>query len=890
MLHLGDFLNDFTKVNLSAERKTQLLDSFQESKIAVENAAADLQGSIEGGAIGSELENLKNTATTFASDFANSGEVKKLVSAVKVASIATAKDIHATLGSNNIVNTIQDQVQDLTKTRDLLDIDPKETSGNPHVDEAYIVPDEESGLGPARYLKNPLEKFISANYQISLGVLSNEELADPDNTYIKDGEPLVMILRSGGGTRTLKERKALTAFERVDAGGRIEYFIEDLEINSVVAPNPQTRTASYNKFSFKVIEPYSMGQFLETLQVASIKAGHGNYIGAPFLLILDWVGYDDDGKVSRLSQVEGQSKRYLPIQLTNADFTVTQSGSEYNMRGIAFNDQALTAEVQQIPTDITLSGGSVHELLQSGSHSLTTQLNTTLLKRESKDTVSFADEYMITFPNERASEVTTSNPNEQNATTEGVARSLSEARRLYNLHPESSSRKEDLAEAINLNTFDFDTWAKKILGISVVRSATSESLKDFMTKKENINSIGNSTIMFSALQAGATPLPPAKYVYNAEKGIWLTSLAKISTKSRDITFKEKTHVNKIIEEIVLISDFGRSLAQREPDAEGNREWFKIETQVFNIPVYEMELKKGRFPKLYVFRVVPYKEPASTWTTPTEISKGVVKIKDTTCKQYNYVYTGKNKDVINFDIKFEYRFLTRLTPDKGENTKDLNNPGSHATQAELAHITNTQQTAPPQLSIPAQKIWKKQGVKALVNYSGGMRAIASGQADELARQFHDATVNHPVDLMHASLTIWGDPYFISDSGLGNYNSPGTFKKSIDDRGQMRYQDKKVYIDLNFRTPFDYNQDGTMQFPTLGDGTKLEHFSGLYWVREVTSNFNQGKFQQELKLIRLNNQQGEANAFSPLPTQPKTEYDKIGNGSSGSFVHPGLTGPF
>ena len=881
MIHLGNFLNDFTKVNLSDERKSELLDPLQESKEKLENAAADFESSVNGGALGSQIDEFKNQATTFATNFANSDEVKKLVTAVKETAIATAEDINTALGSDNQVTT---RVESITgNNTDTVDVDPEEKVGpNPHDDESEI--NEVAGSG--KYLKNPLEKFVSANYQISMGVLSNEELSDPDNTYIKDGEPMVMILRSGGGTRTLKERKALTAFEQVEAGGRIEYFIEDLEINSVVAPNPQTRTASYNKFSFKVIEPYSMGQFLETLQVASIKAGHGNYIGAPFLLILDWVGYDDDGQVSRLSQIEGQSKRYLPIQLTNADFTVTQSGSEYNMKGLAFNDQALTAEVQQIPTDISLEGGSVHELLQTGSKSLTAQLNTTLLKREGKDKVAFADEYVITFPIKRESEVTTRNPNEQTATTQGVSRSLSEARRLFNLHPDNINAKQDLQDAINLNTFDFDTWAKKILGISIVRSATSESLKDYMSKKENVNKIGNSTIMFSGLQQGSAPIPPSKYVYSPEKNIWQSSLATISKVSRDITFNEGTHINKIIEEIVLLSSYGRGLAEQQPDEEGNREWFKIETQVFNIPVYEIELKKGRFPKLYVFRVVPYKEPASTWTTPTEISKGVLKIKDTTCKQYNYVYTGKNKDVIDFDIKFEYRFLTRITPDKGRNTKDLNNPGGHATEHEISLIANQQETSDAKQELPKEKIWKKQGTKALVNYSGGMRAIASGQSDEIARQFHDATVNHPVDLMHASLTIWGDPYFISDSGMGNYNSPGTFKKTIDTRGQMRYQDKKVYIDLNFRTPFDYNPDGTMQFPTLGDGTKLEHFSGLYWVREVTSNFNQGKFQQELKLIRLSNQQGEANAFSPLPTKPKTEFDKIGNGSTASW-YPGVS---
>ena len=899
MFNLSNILSK-TPFNLSDGEKKKLLDTGAQVREQAENLTAKVQANLP--ELEGQLDGLQSGAMQMVADFKGSPEVtnllgqlegqgKDILKAVKLEALPAAETFGKELLNSGLVSELSDGISNLTRNnsipfflnRDDFDEGEEIETKIPKADDKSKVAEKKTKKN--RYVKNPLEVFTSVNYQLSMGVLSNEELADPDNTYLKNKGPQVMILKSGGGTRTLGDRKALTAFERQDSGGRVEYFMEDLEIDAVISPNPKVRTASLNKFSFKIIEPYSMGQFLETLHIASLQAGHANYIGAPMLIMIDWVGYDDKGNVKRLSSMEGQDKRYLPIMLSNADFKVTQSGSEYNMQGISYNDSMLTDEVQKIPTDITVKGGTLNELLQTSSTSLTAQLNTTLLKRESKDELAYADEYVVLFPKDRASASNVVNDNvETTATQEGVHRSLTEARKKYNLDPSSGTNIAALKKAISLNTFDYETWTKKILGVSIRRGNQSETLKDKAAQPVNTNAIGSSSIIFTVLQKGQPGNPTDGFTYNSDKDVYETSSAFIPKGTNDITFKEGTKINKIIEELVMCSSYGRGLKDKKVNDRGEREWFKIEHQVFNVPVYEIEIKKGRFPRLYVFRVVPYYEPAASWVSPTDVAKGVTKIRDTTVKEYNYLYTGKNKDVIDFDIKFEYRFLTRVTPDKGGNTADLNNEGSHATLFELDAIRLAQGQVAGKQELPKEKIWKKSGVKALVNYSGGMRGIASGEADEIARQFHDATVNHPVDLIHASLTIWGDPYFISDSGMGNYNSKGAYSKMIDERGQMTYQDKKVYIDLHFRTPFDYNQDGTMAFPlysngTAEEGTKLAHFSGLYWVKEVVSQFNQGKFQQELKLIRLPNQQGDANAFPQLPTKEiltKTN-------TSGSYTH-------
>ena len=68
-------------------------------------------------------------------------------------------------------------------------------------------------------------------YIWSLYCLTNEELRDPDNTYMVEGkEPNVVLIK--GGTGTVGKRKATTSLER--KGGRVEYFINSVTIDSVM--------------------------------------------------------------------------------------------------------------------------------------------------------------------------------------------------------------------------------------------------------------------------------------------------------------------------------------------------------------------------------------------------------------------------------------------------------------------------------------------------------------------------------------------------------------------------------------------------------------------------------------------------------------------------------
>ena len=210
---------------------------------------------------------------------------------------------------------------------------------------------------------NILEGFASYNYIFTLGCLTDFELNFPDLTY-RYRDPLITILKSGGGD--LKGSR--TVYER---NGKTEYFIDDVEIETIVAGNPGTRSTNATSIKFQITEPYSMGLFLQALQIAALSAGHKNYIEAPYVLSVEFKGYDQAGR----RYTARQGRRIFPLKFVNVEFEVTEGGSMYAVQAIPFHEEALKDQMQTTRTDITFHGRTVSEMLQWGFQSLTNNMN-----------------------------------------------------------------------------------------------------------------------------------------------------------------------------------------------------------------------------------------------------------------------------------------------------------------------------------------------------------------------------------------------------------------------------------------------------------------------------------------------------------------------------------
>ena len=136
------------------------------------------------------------------------------------------------------------------------------------------------GIGSFGPLPNDLRDFASYNYRWTLGCLNNYEINFPDKTYRKR-DPSVVILSSGGNAGN----GGATAYE---SKGKVEYYIDNVDINSIITPTGKTKQTNAVTIDFEVMEPYSMGLFLQALQVAALRSGHKNYLEAPYCLSVDF--------------------------------------------------------------------------------------------------------------------------------------------------------------------------------------------------------------------------------------------------------------------------------------------------------------------------------------------------------------------------------------------------------------------------------------------------------------------------------------------------------------------------------------------------------------------------------------------------------------------------
>ena len=125
---------------------------------------------------------------------------------------------------------------------------------------------------------NELRDFASYSYVFTLGVLTNFETNFPDLTY-RRRDPWITILKSGGG---LGNSKATTIYENQ---GRLEYFIDNVNIDSLIGLNATTKQSNATNIEFKVTEPYSMDYFCSLFKLRLLKQDTKTILKHLFVLV-----------------------------------------------------------------------------------------------------------------------------------------------------------------------------------------------------------------------------------------------------------------------------------------------------------------------------------------------------------------------------------------------------------------------------------------------------------------------------------------------------------------------------------------------------------------------------------------------------------------------------
>lgn len=384
------------------------------------------------------------------------------------------------------------------------------------------------------------------------------------------------------------------------------------------------------------------------------------------------------------------------------------------------------------------------------------------------------------------------------------------------------------------------------------------------------NAIGKSGLGLNLFNKGDTPFGKDNFVYDEGTGIYKRGKITINPNLADYKFAQGGTIQDVINQVVLISDYGRqALDEAKRTPEGEITWWRIETYLY-VKKPPEDAKLGQKPKKIVYRIVPYNVHASVFMPPNDKAPGVANMEKQSLKEYNYIYTGKNLDVLDFQIEFQAGFYKALNADSGKSAETHQSisqtTGMGAVEQKPNKQENPDGSKPPQVGNPVTQRYVKTESQTAKNGGTGIDDAAT----IAARQFHDLAT-HGADMINLNLTILGDPYYIVDSGVGNYTAGPTNYKFLNSDGCMDYQNGEVYITVNFRTPIDINNK--TGFYDFGDTRPVTQFSGLYRVMQVDSTFNKGKFLQVLSLVRMVGQENQAKeGVVPIPKsipQPQEE---------------------
>lgn len=589
---------------------------------------------------------------------------------------------------------------------------------------------------------NPLNKYVTYNCLLTLSCLNKEEqnAGKFDKSKIKN-----IIARTQGDWKNSNNRVS-TEF------GQFDYFIDDLIIVTQPAISTKTNESFATKITFKIIEPYSMGLFLNAMLVGAQDSGYGNFREASYLLMLEFVGYTDDNKPRA---ADPSLTRYIPIRFIDIKFSVKSSGSVYECEVIPYNELAFRSPITNTKTDIGLSGTTVKELLVS----LQDGLNEFAKKSVKDKEVDSADEYEIHFP------------------------------------------------------------------------------ENFTDTKDSGNDISKA-IVFKGNETGSISFPDLDNVYVPSQHI-ITSrnLGKIDKKTYH--FNQNTKIQDIISEVVIRSDYIINQLTNDSvksNKKGMINWFRIEIQVRDGKESNTHNRQTR---KYTFRVVPYEVHLSKLLPPNAIPYGYEELKKTVNRIYNYIYTGKNTEIINFDIDFNMSFFSKVYADAG------NNPGTN--NRNLLHDAGGQDRS-ERVKEANAPIKGEQGTSvetAAQNRNAGRDGTDTDSSTQV-KNYREMLTN-PGDMIEVKMTILGDPYYLPNSGFGNQikNPKGD---NIMEDGSMNYQSGEVDIVINFRTPTDLNPvTGLYNFTA-----KIDQFSGLFRIFEVETKINQNKFTQTITAQRRRTQ--------------------------------------
>jgi hypothetical protein len=644
--------------------------------------------------------------------------------------------------------------------------------------------------------KNVLNSYRSYTYNFTIAALTPDAAAKPEE--YRNGSLGLVVLKSGGkgtGSMTPSIKNDSTATQSAqsniggfnqDSPGRFDMFIDNVEINSLLMPSQAGGVSQATGIKFEIVEPYSINGFLEAIHTSAVAAGYPSYMGAKFVLLVEFQGYPDNADLPIPEKID-KSSRYFPFIFSKVEIEVTERGTVYKVEATPQGDRAMGSP-NLLKEPINMAGKTIKEILTN----LMDKLN---LQKASSD------------KNTKAKPDT----------------------------------KHDIYE-IKFPSWDPDKGLDYNVENKIASSEVIELLKDSAVYKfDNPGSTPKTNNYKTKDQPSSSPEQQSK----APESIKYNPF----NSSGQVHFSENTNVHDVISSVIRDSEYLKKIlkdVKGNIDQYGMLDYFMVKIDVADLDEVD-EVTKKHFEK-FTYIVHPFKIHYTKIPGYESLAIDSKELQQKVTREYNYIYTGKNVDILNFKLQFDNLYFEGVgksggnsdQPERRDAAASSGTPNAKINSENKEKIEATQ-TPPPVTKTNPDLTQTRVGNTP----NAGQRQVDTYSS--MAKSLHEAVINSKVALTKGDIEIIGDPFYLVTGGIGNYNpKPDPQKKGVTADGEAFASQGEVLIGITFNNPIDYKtlpDGGVMYF----DPKKVP-FGGVYKITKVSSRFHDGQFKQVLEIIR------------------------------------------
>lgn len=653
------------------------------------------------------------------------------------------------------------------------------------------VPESDPTDKPGKRNFNPLSQYSSYTYQISLYMIT----PDAYQAFIESGRKNINALVAADSSRNVVQGTG-GAYIVAQSGGigtstprapglEFDYYIDNLKIVSKPAGPSTTAASSETDISFTIYEPYGFslvsklqkaGETLRETSKLKNKNDLNNFTRTFYILGIRFLGYDEKGNL-----ITEKSN-------TNGATQFDAGGSFERFYDIFI--KKMTFKLDGKVSTYNFTAASVAPLTSFGN----------IRGRINKDSRLIADTVFDALKG-----------------PQGLFTQLNKQQEMLK-RQNGPDGKPSIGEE---NVYDVE-----FLGSSDdIRNAPMITDADKKNKSLWPMSIAAKTQQVNdSLSITSTPDNSKRIITFVKNTSVIQAISSIISQSRYLTDALKTAYGNELDGMADVSN-----QENKPKPSKPIKWYSLTSEV--IPkAYDPIV--GDYAYKITYYIQPYETPyvTSPYVSATQRYQGPY-------KRYDYWFTGKNSEIINFEQEFDNSFYLASVSPSGSRTSQS---GSAATPV----IPNTRQNE---------------------DRTGATNVGKEAENSYLTSLFS------PSSWAKSKITIMGDPdYLIQDTP----NTINTVYKQFygTDGFTINGNGGQVFIEIDFKEAVDYSTDNGLMninesilFLKYPPAVKKVIKGVAFQVIEIESRFSGGKFTQ---VLTSRPTPFDTNAVSPAATASST----------------------